>query len=74
MPWLQTGATQYHVQLGHPDKGRVIKGLPVCNDCDIEALDLLNGLTLQVVINRPLRGMTCMFVCMKSSFSSEATL
>ena len=26
MPWLKTGATQYHVQLGHPDKGRAIKG------------------------------------------------
>ena len=28
----QTGATQYHVQLGLPDKGRAIKGLVVCNE------------------------------------------
>ncbi len=25
MPWPQTGATQYNVQLGLPDKGRAIK-------------------------------------------------
>ena len=24
MPWPQTGATQYHAQLGLPDKGRAI--------------------------------------------------
>ena len=30
MPWPQTGATQYHAQLGLPDKGRAIKGLVVC--------------------------------------------
>ncbi len=46
MPWLQTGATQYHAQLGLPDKGRAIKGLVVCNEWDLEPLDLLNGLTL----------------------------
>ena len=46
MPWLQTGATQYHAQLGLPDKGRAIKGLVVCNSWDLEPLDLLNGLAL----------------------------
>ena len=46
MPWPQTGATQYHVQLGLPDKGRAIKGLVVCNDWDLEPWDLLNGLAL----------------------------
>ncbi len=25
MPWPQTGATQYHAQLGLPDKGRATK-------------------------------------------------
>ena len=25
MPWPQTGATQYHAQLGLPDQGRTIK-------------------------------------------------
>ncbi len=30
MPWPQTGATNYHAQLGHPDKDRAIKGLFVC--------------------------------------------
>ncbi len=46
MPWPQIGATQYHVQFGLPDKGRAIKGLFVCNDWDLEPLDLLNGLAL----------------------------
>ncbi len=38
MPWLQTGATQYHAQLGLLDKGRSIKGMIVCNDWDLEPL------------------------------------
>ena len=46
MPWTKTGAIQYHVQLGLPDKGRAIKGLVVCNSWDLEPLDLLNGLAL----------------------------
>ena len=46
MPWPQTGATQYHAQLGLPDKGRAIKGLLVCNNWDLEPLDLLHGLAL----------------------------
>ena len=46
MPWPQTGATQYHAQLGLPDKGRAIKGLVVCNNWDLEPLDLLKGLAL----------------------------
>ena len=46
MPWPQTGATQYHAQLGLPDKGRAIKGFVVCNYWDLEPLDLLNGLAL----------------------------
>ena len=46
MPWPQTGTTQYHAQLGLPDKGRAIKGLVVCNNWDLEPLDLQNGLAL----------------------------
>ena len=46
MPWPQTGATQYHAQLGLLDKGCAIKGLVVCNSWDLETLDLLNGLDL----------------------------
>ena len=30
MPWLQAGATHYHAQLGHSNKGRTIKGLVFC--------------------------------------------
>ena len=30
MPWLKTGATHYHAQLGLLDKGREIKELVVC--------------------------------------------
>ena len=54
MPWPKTGATQYHAQLGLPDKGRAIKGLVVCISWDLEPWDLLNVLAL-VVINRPLK-------------------
>ena len=32
----ETGATQYHAQLGLPDKGRAIKGLVVYNSWDLE--------------------------------------
>ncbi len=46
MPWPQTGATQYHAQLGLPDKGYAIKELVVCNSWDLEAWGLLNGLAL----------------------------
>ncbi len=46
MPWPKTGATQHQAQLEHPDKGRAIKELVVCNNCDLEPLDLLNGLAL----------------------------
>ncbi len=46
MYWPQTGATQYHAQLGLPDKGRAIKGFVVCNNWDLEPLDLIKGLAL----------------------------
>ncbi len=47
MPWPQTGATQYHAQLGLPkDKSGAIKGLVVCNNGDLEPVDLQNGLAL----------------------------
>ncbi len=46
MPWPQTCATQYHAQLGLLDKGRAIKVLVVCNNWDLEPLDLLNCLAL----------------------------
>ena len=42
----QTGATQYHAQLGLPDKGNAIKWFVVCSDWDLEPLGLLNGLAL----------------------------
>ncbi len=41
MPWPLTGA-----QLELPDKGHAMEGLVVCNDCDLEPFDLLNGLAL----------------------------
>ena len=46
MPRPQTGATQYHAQLGLPDKGRAIKELGDCNNWDLEPLDLLIDLAL----------------------------
>ena len=33
-------------QLGLPDEGCAIKGLVICNNWDLEPLDLLNGLAL----------------------------
>ncbi len=39
-------ATQKQAQLGLPYKGRTFKGLVVCNDLDLEPLDLLIGLAL----------------------------
>ena len=53
MPWPQTGATQFHVQLGLPDKGPAIKGLVVCNSWDLEPLVLLNGLALDCYQSSP---------------------
>ena len=35
-----------HAQLGITDKGLAIKGLVVCNDWDLEPLDLLNSLAV----------------------------
>ena len=46
MPWPKKGATQYHAHVGLPDKGRAIKGFVVCNNRDLEPLDLQNGLSL----------------------------
>ncbi len=36
----------YHAQLGQADKKREIIGLVVLNGCDLELLDVLNGLAL----------------------------
>ncbi len=41
-----TGAYQYHGKLGIPVKGCAIKGSFICNNWDLEPLDLLNGLAL----------------------------
>ncbi len=46
MPWPKTGAPQYHAQVRLPNKGRAIKELVVCNNWDIERLDLLNSVAL----------------------------
>ena len=35
MPWPKAGATQYHAQLGLPDKGHAIKGFVICNSWDL---------------------------------------
>ncbi len=47
-------AIHYHAQTKLLDKGRVIKGLGVCNDRDLEHYDL-QTFCPSVVINRPLR-------------------
>ncbi len=46
MSYPQTGATQYHAKLGIPDKGHAFKELVVCNNWDLEPLDMLNGMAL----------------------------
>ncbi len=38
--------THYYAQLGPQKEGRAIKGLVVCNNLDLEPLDLINGLAL----------------------------
>ncbi len=53
MIWPQTGTTQYHAQLGFPDKGCTIKGLVVCNNWHLEPLNLLNGLALSCYQSSP---------------------
>ncbi len=40
MSWPQTGATHYHAQLGIRDNDRAIKGFIMCNDWNLEPLDL----------------------------------
>ncbi len=46
MPCHKIGVTQYHAQLGLPDKGRAIKGLVVSDNWDLQSLDLLNRLAI----------------------------
>ncbi len=46
MHWPETGATQYYAQLGLLDKGSTIKELVVCNNWELEPLDLRSGLAL----------------------------
>ena len=41
MPRPQTGTTQYHEQMGLPDKGRAIKGMVIYNDWDLEPLKII---------------------------------
>ena len=41
-----TGASWYHAQLGLPDKGRAMNRLVICNNWNLDPLDLLNGLAL----------------------------
>ncbi len=53
MPWKQTGFTQYHAQLGLPDKGRAIKELVVCNSWDLKPWDLANSLALGCYLPSP---------------------
>ncbi len=48
------GGIQFHAHLGLSYKCRAIKRLFVCNDWDVEPLDLLNGLALGYY-HRPLR-------------------
>ena len=42
----QNRFNDYNVQLGLTDKDRAIKGLVICNTCDVEPLDLLYCLAL----------------------------
>ena len=74
MPWTQTGATQYHAQLGLLDKGCAIKGLVVCNNWDLEPLDLLNGLVLGRLLSTVLWGINriyIIFTCNNSEAVSQ---
>ena len=69
MPWPKTGATHFNAQLGLPDKGLPIKELVVCNNWDLEPLELINGLALGCYQPSPESYMvtkhliTCPYVC-----------
>ena len=43
MPWPKAGATQYHTELGLPDKSRASKGLVVCYLVWLESLGWVCG-------------------------------
>ena len=47
MPWLQTCAVHYHVQLGLPDKGCAMKGLVVCYVAWLESI--IYGMCLWII-------------------------
>ena len=55
MPWPQTGATKKPAQFRLPDKGHAMKGLVVCNNWDLDPLDLLNIIALGCYQPSPLR-------------------
>ncbi len=40
MPWLKTGTTNYHTQLGLPDKDCAIKGYVFCISWGLEPFKL----------------------------------
>ena len=46
MPWPKISTTYYYAYSGLSDKVRASKELVVCNNWDLEHLDLLNGLAL----------------------------
>ncbi len=52
MPWPKRGATQYHNKSSRI-KGCTIKELVVCNNLDLEPLDLLNGTALGCFLTVP---------------------
>ena len=55
MPWPKTGATQYHAQLGLPDRGRAIKGLVVRY---VVWLESMKGMNLRAYAR-----CACLFPC-----------
>ncbi len=68
-PWRQTDTTK----LGLPDRCGTIKGLVVCNNRDLEPLDLQNGLALGcyqpspkvlIVLCSNIEAMDCFCICL----------
>ena len=69
MPCSKTGETQYHAQLALPHKDRAIRGLFVCNNWDLELLDLLNGLALNC--NQPSPEVLIAYIVVPNSSSDN---
>ena len=65
MHWPQTGATQYHAQLGLPDESRAIKGFVACNNWKIKPKQLFSIFFQNNWVSTPNRQSIIIQFCIK---------